>query len=181
MAEPSWGTLFAVIRDAVIRWLPGLLLRGYPPSVVAENVAVQIEHLRFSGITHNAPASVALYVRYINFNPFAMLVEFISVDVAVGHNPIADMQRRDPHRIGPRQALPPIRYGRSGFNDPRIYYELKIEGSRAEWLRNQLRSPSGPGIGVNLKVSISGQGPTGEWRRDDLELYFAGETVSGLG
>ncbi len=161
--------------------VPSFLLRGYTPQVVAEWIFVQVASLEFMGIAgSNGPASAVLYLRYLNFNPFAVRVEFVSIDLAVGNNPIADLQRRDVRQLGPRQAVPPIRYGQSAIGDQHVCFELKIEASRAAWLKQQLASPTGRSLGVNVTLSVSGRGPTGEWNRDRLQIYFRGETVAGL-
>lgn len=180
MADGGWGVVLRLPWLWLVERLPKSILRGrYPPQVVAENLGIDIRHARLTSLLTPGLPSIDLQLRYVNLNPFWVTVAWLRFEISVSHQPMVQEERRSDRRIEAHRAVPKFAYGQSLPRDEQVHFEFHIDTGRAEFVRNQPDSWRS-GLGLQVRLSLSGDSAAGEWSRKNLEFYMSGDQVPGL-
>ncbi len=151
----------------------------YPPEVVARNFNVDLESTRGSELSFGSSIPYyRVFLRYLNRNPFPVVVERVDFDIWFGQPTIAS-QRWQRRHVPAHTAVPAIFYGPDQrAYEPGTHFEFQLDANQTKYIESRMEAGRLKDD-VMLQITVFGRALGQEFQKEAQRIRIPRHEIGG--
>lgn len=179
--EPSWPLLLRLLFGVVNALPAWILRRKYPPEVIASRFGVDLDSTRASELHFgSAVPSYVLRLRYVNLNPFPVVVERLDFEIWFGQ-PIVEKQVWQRRLVPGHSVVPKVDHdARYASREVGPRFEFQLEANQMKYLETQMENRRLRND-VTIYIDLHGRALGQEFTKDRQRIEVPRHEIAGQG